>query len=136
MKKLVCMMLLICASFVLFAQTIPTFDAADTATTWVYKHITYCLHASTLKESQTPGETLAIKSGNCTDMSRLLVAILLKSGADPANVLYIGCVNSEGVRHMTVQYMGIYFECTNGTHSYSLPDGFWEFVRYPANYIN
>lgn len=117
-----------------FAQsvTLPKFGAADKATRWVYRNIEYVSSAKTVRNAQTPEQTLILKTGNCTDMSVLLIAILINSGADPADLALVGLENREGKRHLLVQFQDMYFDCTNDSYSYKLPAGYREFIRYPA----
>jgi hypothetical protein len=118
-----------------FAQsvTLPKFNAADEATHWIYSNIRYVGGAKTVRQAQTPEQTLILKTGNCVDMSVLLVAILINSGANPAEVRLVGLQSTSGSRHILVQFQDMYFDCTDDDYSYNLPSGYFEIPLYTTN---
>lgn len=111
----------------------PKFEKADDAMHWIHSNIKYVYSMKTIKGAQTPEETLRLRTGNCVDMSILLLAIIKYSGLVSYDMRLVGLKNDENSWHVLVAFCYRYYDCTDDEASYSLPDGYYEVPLYATN---
>lgn len=101
-------------------REVPAFIYLSDINEWVYDNIRYTNVPKTVEGSQTPEQTLSLRSGNCSDMAILLLDLAKKSGYTGKLIGY----KLGSYQHMICDFGSLgYYDPTQGIRFSSLPAG-------------